>query len=274
MKKSPMPGLALAVLTFLVHPVRAQQSPAVVSCCKCLDGIEALDLSTGQTSPADLLWTVNGGTAYTTAKAGAWLATQSPANWIQPVHSSTASNAVAKGIYQYKIQFTIPQCTIPATVVLDGSFTADNSAQAYFNTNPIASCAGPNCFTTPQGPVRLNVTNISAGTHTLEIDVNNNDKSFSGLAVVAHLSWQCAKCDPCPFLGAYDGANCFVGQAPSGTTVFIYANNFYYTPRPGHQCPLLGSWFDGANCYVAAIPPATTPFLWSNSWYVEPACHP
>lgn len=52
------------------------------------------------------------------------------------------------------------------------------------------------------------------------------------------------------------GSNeCFYHNiAPNGTTPFIYADNFYYTPVNGNQCPMVGSNFDGANCFVAPIP--------------------
>jgi hypothetical protein len=84
------------------------------------------------------------------------------------------------------------------------------------------------------------------------------------------------KCgEPCPFMGSYDGANCWLGEAPAGTAAFIYANNFYYTPVNGNQCPRPGSWYDGANCFVTAIhPKAKTPFIFANGWYVAPACRP
>lgn len=80
--------------------------------------------------------------------------------------------------------------------------------------------------------------------------------------------------NPCPLMGLYDGANCWLGQPPAGTSAFLYSNNFYYTPISGNQCPRPGSWFDGANCFVTAIHPQATPFIWSNMWYVAPVCRP
>lgn len=77
----------------------------------------------------------------------------------------------------------------------------------------------------------------------------------------------CACSDPCPSGGWYDGANCQVGQAPAGTTAFIYSNNYYYTPLAGNSCPYPGSWYDGANCYVQAVPADVSPFIWANHWY-------
>jgi hypothetical protein len=84
---------------------------------------------------------------------------------------------------------------------------------------------------------------------------------------------------PCPYTGSYDGANCWLGQPPPGTTAFIWANNFYYSPVSGAQtsaqkCPKPGSWYDGANCFVQAIPSQTHPFIWANMWYVDPVCRP
>jgi hypothetical protein len=74
-------------------------------------------------------------------------------------------------------------------------------------------------------------------------------------------------------IGSYDGDNCYLGQAPAGTSVFIYSGNFYYTPVNGNQCPLLlfpESRYDGENCYVTHIPDHTNPFILNNSWYVTP----
>lgn len=72
----------------------------------------------------------------------------------------------------------------------------------------------------------------------------------------------------CP-CGTYDGSNCYVGTAPSGSTAFIYNNNFYYTAINGNQCPLAGSSYDGANCFLMTIPSNTTGFIYNNSWYAQ-----
>jgi hypothetical protein len=74
----------------------------------------------------------------------------------------------------------------------------------------------------------------------------------------------------CPYMGSYDGANCYIGSAPSGTSAFIYANNFYYTPVGASTCPYPGSWYDGANCFVANIHASADPFIYANNWYVQP----
>lgn len=64
-------------------------------------------------------------------------------------------------------------------------------------------------------------------------------------------------------IGSNDGANCFIAAAPAGTTPFIYAGNFYYSPLPGSSCPV--GWFDGANCYVMSVPAGG--FIYANNFY-------
>lgn len=72
-------------------------------------------------------------------------------------------------------------------------------------------------------------------------------------------------------IGSYDGATCYVGTPPSGTTAFISSGNkFYYTPVNGNQCPLAGSSYDGANCFVANVPDYAIASVWNNKWYVLP----
>jgi hypothetical protein len=151
-------------------------------------------------------------------------------------------------------------------------------------------------FAAPPSPVGL----ATGVVHTDDEDTNNHDYSYSTAVsapmgpfsqiiygtdqplggrntnlLVAQASNGGTCTTPCPYLGSYDGANCQVGQPPAGTSAFIYANNFYYTPMNGNpKCPKPGSWFDSANCFVMTIPPQTTPFIWANWWYVAPVCRP
>lgn len=246
-----------------------------LQCCKCVgDAATTLDLSTGQASPVDPIWFVsNGNSAYTTQPNSQWLLLP-PANWIQPV-ASTTPVSLGAGTFQYRTQFNVPDCAVSMSVRLNGQFAADNSAKAYFDGSLIASC-GSSCFVSSGGgPVSFSVPSIAPGLHVLEIDVTNNVSKFglntdTGLIVDARVARRCAGCDPCPYLGAYDGANCYVGHPPTGSTSFIDANNFYYTPVSGNQCPVPGSWFDGANCFITAIPPQASPFIYNNAWYVHP----
>lgn len=123
-------------------------------------------------------------------------------------------------------------------------------------------------WTTVGAPVNL-FANIIYGT---EAGTPLGGKNTNLL--VAKVANNTACTNPCPYLGSYDGANCWVGQPPAGTTAFIFSTNFYYTPVNGNQCPAAGSSYDGANCFVKPIPPQTSPFIWANMWYVAPVCRP
>jgi hypothetical protein len=152
----------------------------------------AFDVSTGQGSPTDPLWKVNGGNAYTTTTLGAWLSLN-PAKWIQAKNSpNPASVPGPNPIYKYTVKFVVPNCP-NGHVELHGFFAADNSGTALLDGNnvPGASCSGPTCFNTSQAPVPINIALVTPGTHTLEIDVKNNSYGYSGLIVNAKLTTVC-----------------------------------------------------------------------------------
>lgn len=266
-----MRKINLAIFALVMTITATAQTPVAVTCCNCLGDSATFNLSTGQGSPVDSNWTVNGNPAYATSPSTAWTI---PGAWIQSVNASTPQ-ATAAGVYRYSIQFTTPDCIIPMTARLDGTLGADNSATVYLDgTTLLASCSSGQCFQGAALP--FSQSSLSVGGHTLDVVVTNNASSIggptvSGLTVTARVSTQCAGCNRCPVIGRWDGANCFIGAAPTGTTAFQYKNNFYYTPSAGNQCPLAGSWFDGANCFVTPIPVNTTPFIWNNGWYVQPA---
>lgn len=198
MKKSLTLALALVALAVLsgfglAHPQGGRKPPPSLPCCKCLGESHTLDLSTGQGSPIDPIWNVNGNPAYTTPKVSSWIALPG-AQWIQPVASPTPSKSVPAGVYKYTVKFNIPKCTIPSDIRLDGKFSADNSAKAFLDipTQPVGSCPGPTCFA-GSVPLTVNPAWLTPGsTHTLEIDVTN-DGSYSGLIVNAKLTRQCPK---------------------------------------------------------------------------------
>jgi hypothetical protein len=156
------------------------------------------DLSTVQGNGSiDPLWKLNNGNAYIISNlanlSGVWMPLPL-ARWIQPGASLTPIDANA-GTYKYTLVFTIPSCRW-SHVQLSGSFAADNSAMAYLDGIPIpgASCAGPTCFNSTQAPVSLNgAPAITAGSHTLEIDVKNDPPTatYSGLIVNARLTRTC-----------------------------------------------------------------------------------
>jgi hypothetical protein len=78
----------------------------------------------------------------------------------------------------------------------------------------------------------------------------------------------------CPNGGTFDGANCHIASAPTGTNPFIYSNNFYYTPLPNCNCPVPGTWYDGANCFVRNIPNTVIPFIYYQGMYFKPTGDP
>lgn len=92
-----------------------------------------------------------------------------------------------------------------------------------------------------------------------------------------YVSWidSHVNCVPCPMANSsWDGANCYRGTPPAGTTPFIYNGGLYYTALSGNQCPMSGSWYDSANCYAGTPPAGTTPFIYSGSLYYTPVCQP
>lgn len=85
----------------------------------------------------------------------------------------------------------------------------------------------------------------------------------------------------CSYIGTYDGAHCYIGTAPTGTSAFYNAGSsglyVYYTSING-TCPYLDAYYDGANCYVGkyGILPSekeNDAFIWNNSWYVDLDCY-
>jgi hypothetical protein len=188
-------GLAQEPREIKIDRVPSQSLIPSLTCCECLGKVTTLNLSTGQASPKDPIWSVNGNFAYTTPKVPSWIALPQ-AQWIQPVASPLPSNNVpGNADYTYTVTFYIPKCTIPNSVRLNGNFAADNSATAKLDgiAIPGASCPGPVCFNTPQAPVPLNgAPPIGPGQHTLEIVVHNLG-GYSGLIVNAKLTRQCAR---------------------------------------------------------------------------------
>lgn len=95
-------------------------------------------------------------------------------------------------------------------------------------------------------------------------------KSFLKYKTVTATSAACNPAYACPSGGWFDGANCQIGQAPSGTSAFIYQNSFYYTYSNGAtKCPLAGSYDDSANCFVQNVPSGVNAFIYNNHWYYE-----
>jgi len=145
-----------------------------------------LDLSTGQGTVIDPLWTVNGGNAYVTPPSTAWTVNMPPAQWIQPVASPTPSGNVPPGVYKYVVSFTPTPCAM-GHLELSGTFAADNDAGAMLDGVHIGT-ACTNCFNTAAVPFAVNPLTLTS--HVLEINVNNLG-GFSGLIVNAHVKRIC-----------------------------------------------------------------------------------
>jgi hypothetical protein len=73
------------------------------------------------------------------------------------------------------------------------------------------------------------------------------------------------------FTGAYlmptfDGANCFIRNAPPQSTPFVSLNNYYVMyDWWTMSCPE-GIW-DGTGCRIMTAPSGTTPFVWGQRFY-------
>ena len=78
------------------------------------------------------------------------------------------------------------------------------------------------------------------------------------------------ECTECPYGGAYDGANCYLGGSPEGTQAYMDNGYYAYTPTDG-DCDL-GDVLLRNGCGVMEIPPEVDPFVWQNGYYYHPIC--
>jgi hypothetical protein len=124
------------------------------------------DLSTGTavwsvTTPANVTTTAQNA-AYV-----AWTTMLSPAQWVSPPGSPTAS-----GVYVYQTTFKAHKnCTNGS---LSGRFLGDNSVNLYFDGTLIASSQGtPNYGFLPGSVTPFSVASFGPGAHTLKAEVTN-----------------------------------------------------------------------------------------------------
>jgi hypothetical protein len=158
--------------------------PCVVNaiCCQCADGsLKTVDLSTG-IAP----WRVTGpGGGPSQLVVGgsnsAWTASAPSAQWVVPPGAPQVA-----GNYVYTLQYNIPSCVIPASVVMTVQFAADDSAtiagtgftaSGFGTTGTLPTVVLPATFTTP-------------GLHTLTVNLNNV-VGATGLLVKATLTTRC-----------------------------------------------------------------------------------
>lgn len=166
------------------------KGPAL-GCCKCLGGTNTLDLSTISSNN----WTVNGNpVAFPTQIHPAWNINPGSAQWISTSASGGTGN-VNSGNYDYKLNFTVPKCTIPQTVTLDGNYGGDDIIAVYLDntTNLVSKCAGTSgwCFNTSNAPPPIAGYTVGPGSHTLIVKVYNSGGP-SGMFINAKLTAACA----------------------------------------------------------------------------------
>lgn len=170
----------------------------------------------------------------------------------------------------------------------------------YFQRNPVSGTDFPNLhvaygvFAAPSSMWLANGTVLtddedSTNNDLTEVDLDHLDFAsiiygtsfpFNGrntkLLVAKVKNANCP--NPCPIIGSYDGANCFVGRPPAGTTAILRASFFGFIPLSFDWTPVNGNcptWYDGtAPCSRRTVPLGTHPFIYANNWYVQPVCRP
>lgn len=82
-------------------------------------------------------------------------------------------------------------------------------------------------------------------------------------------------CTECPYGGTYDGANCFVGTAPAGSTAGYNATLgvWTYTPDSG-TCGDFDEALRDGSCVWAEVPAGADAFAYgpTNGFYTAPEC--
>ena len=163
-------------------------APASLGCCKCLGGTNTLDLSTIPSNK----WTVNGAAAvFLSSIHPAWNVNPGPASWVSTV-ATGGTGGVASGVYEYRLDFVVPACTIEQRVTLTGNVGGDDNFDVFIdsvNTASLSQCSGW-CFNTPKNNLHTFTSAVSPGQHTLIIRIKN-DGGPSGMFVNAKLTGAC-----------------------------------------------------------------------------------
>jgi hypothetical protein len=206
-------ALALALLFLAASPAAAQirrleasripaesrARPATLGCCKCLGGTNTLDLSTVGSNA----WTVNGGPAvFLTSIHPAWNINPGPASWVSTV-AGGGTGGVPAGVFEYRLDFVVPACTIGQDVTLAGNYGADNDVAVFLDdaTGPasganaffVSQCTGSWCFNSSRNPLPSFVNKpVAPGPHTLIVKVRN-EGGPSGMFVNATLTGACRR---------------------------------------------------------------------------------
>jgi hypothetical protein len=186
-------SLAMALLIAGPNSVPAsaqvQACPCVINsiCCQCADGsIKTVDLSTGI---APWRVTVPGSTTSQLVVGGgnsAWTASAPSAQWVVPPGAPQTG-----GTYVYTLQYNVPNCVIPASVVMTIQAASDDSGGAisvggppfatasFFGIGTIPTIIVPPAGTTPPG------------LHTLTVRVNNQGGTPTGLLAKVTITTRC-----------------------------------------------------------------------------------
>jgi hypothetical protein len=163
-------------------------APASLGCCKCLGGTNSLDLST----IASNAWTVNGNAAvFLSSIHPAWNVNPGPASWVSTA-ATGGTGGVAAGVYEYRLDFVVPACTIEQRVTLTGNVGGDDNFDVFLdnvNGTSLSQCAGW-CFNTPRNNLHTFTSAVASGTHTLIVRIRN-DGGPSGMFVNAKLVGAC-----------------------------------------------------------------------------------
>jgi hypothetical protein len=144
---------------------------------------------------------VNGGAAFfLPAPHAAWNLNPGPAQWVSTAASGVTG--VAAGTYEYRLNFTVPACTIGQEVTLAGNYGGDNNVTIFLddasgqadasNPNFVAQCPRSGyCFNSVHNPNLPSFSRaVSPGNHVLIVKVQN-DGGPSGMFVNATLTGAC-----------------------------------------------------------------------------------
>lgn len=195
---SAMPALVQAERTVPEPQLLAVPSRLTLACCKCLGGVNTLDLST-TVNPA---WLVNGSPVVPVSQTHAQWDGLPPAIWVGPAAGANLQ-ILPPGAHSYTLPISVPTCEIGGPVTISGQMLADDEGTvrlmkgnsqfgATFSTPLIAP--GPPGWGFKIGKVtNFSYSLSAAGNYTLTVDVRNLGASPTGVVVRATASRRCGK---------------------------------------------------------------------------------
>lgn len=157
-----------------------------LGCCECLNGTNTLDLST----VAGNNWTVNGNpVAFVNPVNGLWNLDTQSVKWVSTTVNGSIGS-VPVGDFEYRLSFSVPDCTIGQEVALSGFSGGDDGMEIFLDNIKLAQCITGWCFNT-QKPLTTFTSSITPGTHNLVVKVHNSGGP-SGMFVNAKLTSRCS----------------------------------------------------------------------------------